>query len=126
MQGSEIGDTVLVLIGLEEYTTAGQRSRVAAARASAEKYLAHARLRSHQDRLWRLWGLHRLGGDADARATRLAAILKAQRGDGGWAQNDSDTASDAYSTGQTLFMLRQTGIKKDDPAATQARDYLLT
>ena len=125
LQGSEIGDTVLVLIGLERYATTGQQPKVAAARASAEKFLAQAKLRNQQDRLWRLWGLHRLGGDADAKATTLAAILKAQRPDGGWSQTDNDESSDAYSTGQTLFMLCQTGMAKEDPVAQRARDYLL-
>lgn len=125
LQGSEIGDTVLVLVGLESYATAEQRPRVAAARAAAEQYLMQAKLRNQQDRLWRLWGLHRLGGDADVTAMVRADIVNAQHSDGGWSQSDTDAASDAYSTGQTLFMLRQTGMAIDDPSAQRARDYLL-
>ena len=125
LQGSDIGDTVLVLIGLKEYATAGQQPKVAAARASAEKYLAEAKLRNQQDRLWRLWGLDRLGGDAGTKEAVRTAIVKAQRADGGWSQNDSDPASDAYSTGQALFMLCQTGTAHDAPVAQRARDYLL-
>ena len=125
LQGSEIGDTVLVLIGLEKYATAEQRPKLVVARASAEKYLAEAKLRNQQDRLWRLWGLHRLGGEASAKEAARAAILKSQRNDGGWAQTDDDQKSDAYSTGQTLFMLCQTGTAPDDPVAQRARDYLL-
>ena len=125
LQGSDIGDTVLVLIGLKEYATAEQQPKVAAARASAEKYLAEAKLRNQQDRLWRLWGLDRLGGDADTKEAVRTAIVKAQRADGGWSQNDGDAASDAYSTGQTLFMLCQTGTAPDVPMAQRARDYLL-
>lgn len=125
LQGSQIGDTVLVLSGLEKYATAAQRPRVKAARDSAEEYLARAELRNQQDRLWRLWGLHQLGGDANAKAATRAAILAAQRPDGGWSQTDTDAASDAYSTGQTLFMLCQTGTMPDDPAVRRARDYLV-
>jgi len=125
LQSSEIGDTVLILIGLKQYATAEQQLRVAAARASAETYLAQVKLKNQQDRLWRLWGLHRLGGDAGTKAAVRAAIVKGQRADGGWSQNDSDAASDAYSTGQTLFMLCQTGTAPDDPMAQRARDYLI-
>ena len=124
LQGSEIGDTVLVLIGMEEYATPAQRPKLAAARASADKWLAGVKLRNQQDRLWRLWGLHRLGGDADTKATVRAAILKTQRPDGGWPQTD-DQESDAYSTAQTLFMLCRSGTAPDDPVALRARDYLL-
>jgi N-acyl-D-amino-acid deacylase len=125
LQGSDIGDTVLVLIGLKEYATIDQQPKLAAARATAEKYLAGAKLRHQQDRLWRLWGLHRLGGDPAAKDAVLNAILKAQRPDGGWSQNDDDPQSDAYSTGQALFMLCQTGTAHDAPVAQRARDYLL-
>lgn len=125
LQGSEIGDTVLVLIGLDKFATTEQRPKVAAARIAAEEYLGEAKLRNQQDRLWRLWGLHQLGGDSGTKADTLAAILKVQCADGGWSQADNNEASDAYSTGQTLFMLIRTGMAKDDPAATRARDYLL-
>jgi N-acyl-D-amino-acid deacylase len=124
LQGSEIGDTVLVLIGLEKYATPEQRPKVAAARQSAEKWLAGVKLKNQQDRLWRLWGLHHLGGDAAVKASVQDAIRKAQRSDGGWPQTDGQ-ASDAYSTAQTLFMLCQTGTPPDDPAVIHARDFLL-
>lgn len=125
LQGSPLGDTVLVLIGLEHYATAAQRNSFVAARSSAEKYLAGAPLKNQQDRLWRFWGLAQLGGDDATRETTLAAIVKSQRADGGWSQQDADPASDAYSTAQTLFMLGRTGFDKDEPAAQRALEYLL-
>jgi N-acyl-D-amino-acid deacylase len=121
MQASLIGDTVLVLMGLKHYATTEQ---TAAARAKAEQWLARAPLRDQQDRLWRLWGLHYLGGDEVLKASILAAILSEQRDDGGWAETKG-RQSDAYSTGQTLFMLLKTGIAADHPAINRARDYLL-
>ena len=124
MQASAIGDTVLVLIGMENYASTEQRPRVAKARADAEKWLAQVPLRDQQDRLWRLWGLHHLSGDAAAKARAFEGILAVQRDDGGWPETD-DRPSDAYSSGQTLFMLRQTGTAPDHPAIVRARDYLL-
>jgi N-acyl-D-amino-acid deacylase len=125
LQGSELGDTVLVLLGLEKFATPEQRPQLATARADAEKFLAQAKLRNQQDRLWRLWGLHQLGGDADSKSAARAEVLRLQRPDGGWSQNDADAESDAYSTGQTLFMLCQSRTAPDDPAIRRARDYLL-
>ncbi len=124
MQASVVGDTVLVLIGLEKYATPEQQPRVTHAREAAEKWLAQMPLKTQQDRVWRLWGLHHLGGDAARKRSVEAAILSAQRDDGGWAEDD-DRQSDAYSSAQTLFMLCQTGTAQDSVAALRARDYLL-
>jgi N-acyl-D-amino-acid deacylase len=124
MQASMIADTVLVLMGMEKYATPEQRPRVTEARAKADKWLAQAPLRDQQDRLWRLWGLHHLGGDGGAKKKTLAAILAAQRDDGGWAET-KERESDAYSTGQTLFMLLKTGTASEHPSVARARDYLL-
>ncbi len=124
MQASLIGDTVLVLMGLEKYASPEQRPRVAEARTKAEQWLAKAPLRDQQDRLWRLWGLHHLGGDEAMIKSTLAAIFTAQHDDGGWAET-KDRPSDTYSTGQTMFMLLKTGTAADHPAIIRARDYLL-
>ena len=124
MQASLIGDTVLVLIGLEKFASAEQRARVTEAREKAEQWLAQVPLRDQQDYLWRLWGLHHLGGDGAVKKNTLEAILAAQREDGGWAES-KERMSDAYSTGQTLFMLLKTGTAADHPAIVRARDHLL-
>lgn len=124
MQASLIGDTVLVLIGLKQYATPEQAARANAACVKAEQWLAKAPLRDQQDRLWRFWGLHHLGGEETLKTSTLAAILAEQRDDGGWAET-KERQSDAYSTGQTLFMLLKTGTAANHPAVIRARDYLL-
>ena len=124
LQGSDIATTVLTLFGIEHYATDEQRPRVAAARAAAETWLNDAPQKTSDDRAWRLWGLSQLNGDATKIETTRAAILKAQRDDGGWSETD-DRPSDAYSTGETLFILLQTGTPPSDPAVLRARDYLL-
>ncbi len=124
MQASLIGDTVLALIGLKQYATPAQAPLADKARAAAEEWLAKAPLRDQQDRLWRLWGLHQLGGEESLKLNILSAVLAAQGEDGGWAETEA-RPSDAYSTGQTLFMLLKTGTLPDHPAILRARDYLL-
>jgi hypothetical protein len=125
MQASMIADTVLVLMGMEKYATPEQRSRVTEALAKAEQWLAKAPLRDQQDRLWRLWGLHHLDRDEAQKTKVLTAIFAAQREDGGWAEGKDRPLSDAYSTGQTVFMLLKTGTAPDHPAIARARDFLL-
>lgn len=124
MQASLIGDTVLVLMGLKHYATPEQTVQTAAARAKAEQWLARAPLRDQQDRLWRLWGLHHLGGDEALKASTLAVILAEQHDDGSWAET-KERQGDAYSTGQTLFMLLKTGTAADHPSILRGRDFLL-
>ena len=124
LQGSDVADTVLALVGMERYATAAQRPQLAKARAAAERWLAQAPLATQEDRIWRLWGLHRLKGDAAAQASVRQGIMATQLKDGGWAPADGQPG-DAFATGQTLFVLRQTGSPPDDPAVMRARDYLL-
>ncbi len=124
MQASMIGDTVLVLLGIEKYATPEQRPQVNAARKLAEQWLVQAPLTHQQDRLWRLWGLHQLGGNDTLKLQIVDAILAEQTDDGGWAET-MNRESDTYSTGQALFMLLKTGVAPDHPAILRARDYLL-
>lgn len=128
MQASMVGDTVLVLIGLQRYAAPEQQLQTAKARAAAERWLKSVSLETQQDRLWRLWGLHELGSDGETLHKVRVEILAAQRDDGGWAET-LERASDAYSTGQTLFMLCRTGqAERDpssDPALERAAAYLL-
>jgi len=51
-------------------------------------------------------------------------VLKSQRPDGGWPQLDS-MKSDAYATGQTLFVLQATGYDPADDAYRRGIRYLL-
>lgn len=124
MQGSDVADTVLSLLGMTKYATAEQRPAFAKAKAAALKWLAQARLERQEDRIWQLWGLHHLGGDEVAKNSAREVIFKAQQADGGWSQAN-DLPSDGFSTGQTLFMLLKTGTPPDHLAIQQSRDYLL-
>jgi len=124
MQGSDVADTVLVLLGMQNYASAEQLPAVAKATAAALNWLAQAKLERQEDLIWRLWGLHHLSGnDADKNTVRQA-ILNAQQSDGGWSQA-ANLPSDAFSTGQTLFMLLKTGMAQDHVAIPRAHDYLL-
>lgn len=124
MQGSDIADTVLALIGMEKYATQDQRPQLTEAHAAADKWLAQAALATQEDRIWRLWGLHYLKGDAVVMDAVRKVIGTAQREDGGWAAS-ADLESDAFATGETLFVLCQTGTPHTEPMIQRARDYLI-
>jgi len=124
MQASMVGDTVLALVGVETYASKEQRPRAAFARAAGEKWLGSVLLTSQQDRLWRLWGLHQLTADSDTKRIVLDAVLATQKEDGGWAETD-DRSSDAFSTGQTIYVLMIAGKSPTDPAIARGCDYLV-
>ncbi|MES2593828.1 MAG: hypothetical protein V4662_00750 [Verrucomicrobiota bacterium] len=124
MQGSDVADTVLSLLGMEKYASAAQRPALEKSKAAALRWLAQARLESQEDRVWRLWGLYHLGSDELVTQAIRDEIFKVQQADGGWSQAN-DLPSDAFSTGQTLFMLCKTGTMPDHPALQKARDHLL-
>lgn len=52
-------------------------------------------------------------------------VLDSQRGDGGWAQLDA-MESDAYATGQTLWILQATGFDTAEEAYQRGTKYLLS
>lgn len=124
LQSSQVAMTVLALLGMQKYATDKQRPLVKDARERAETWLAGTPLASQEDRIWRLWGLHRLEGDAKGIVKTRDAILAAQRDDGGWSQTDG-FSSDAFSTGQTILVLCQTGMSPSDPIMQRAARFLL-
>ncbi len=73
---------------------------------------------TEEDRPMQLLGLYWAGTDARVLKNLAAAILAAQKSDGGWAQHFEPEA-DAYATGQTLFALAETGVISTRDAAYQ-------
>ncbi len=121
---SKVGATVLALIGMKHYATESQRKDVEKATTLAEAWLAKAPLGSTDDRFWRLWGLHLFAGNAATIEEIRTALIAAQQKDSGWSQTPKMT-SDAYATGQVLYVLRQTGTRRDDAIAMRAAAYLI-
>ncbi len=124
MQASEIAVTTLALNGMSSFATEAQRPLLADARTVAVQWLAHEPLITQEDRVFRLWGPHQHGNSADEIRAMRDKVVAAQRDDGGWPQSD-ELQSDAYSTGETLFVLLKTGAQPGDDVVKRARDYLL-
>jgi|GEM_PF-532198 len=86
---------------------------------------------SSEWRAMRLLTERRLGDEDEVRR-RLTGIIDHQRADGGWSWLSEETvseepqdASDAYSTGVTLYALRRAGLAPDHPSVLGAVRYLL-
>jgi hypothetical protein len=63
------------------------------------------------------------GSPAKAVETEVDRFLARQQKDGGWAQVPG-APSDAYATGQSLYMLSLAGVKSDRPAVQRAAAFL--
>jgi len=108
MEESQAFCTVLAIMGIRKYAAPGQKEIADAAVAKAKTWLAKVQPSSHEDRAARLWGMHFLDAAKDDLDAARNVILSVQRDDGGWSQAES-MESDAYATGQSLFVLHSTG-----------------
>lgn len=124
LEDSKVMCTVLSVYGLQKYATESQKELTELAITRAKDWLATTPTESQEDRAARLWGLHLLDAqEAQLREARQK-LLAGQREDGGWAQLD-DMESDAYATGQTMWVLRETGLPPADAAYSRGVAFLL-
>jgi N-acyl-D-amino-acid deacylase len=124
LEESYLTCTVLAVQGMKRYAAAAQDAEVEAAIAKARTWLVKAPAKGQEDKAARLWGLHMLDGKPPELQAARQALVNAQREDGGWAQLD-EMKSDAYATGQTLFVLQATGFETSEPAFQRGARFLL-
>jgi N-acyl-D-amino-acid deacylase len=124
LESSSVSCTVLVAWALREFPSEAQQEQMTTAVQRAKTWLAMASLDEQEDLNFALWGERLLDG-SDERITSLKQrVLDAQQPDGGWRQKQ-DLASDAYATGQTLFVLSAIGVPATDAALRQGAEFLL-
>jgi hypothetical protein len=110
---------------LQTFGTAEQKERIAGRLRATRGWLEKQPARDTEDRVFRLWGLKRVGTPAAEVQAAARELLKAQGPDGGWAQLDTLKA-DAYATGTALTALHQAGgLATSDPAYQRGVKYLL-
>jgi hypothetical protein len=64
-------------------------------------------------------------GPADARSAAIERFVARQKDDGGWSQTP-DRASDAYATGQALYVLNLVGVPRERETVQRGVHFLLT
>jgi squalene cyclase len=57
--------------------------------------------------------------------TTIDELLALQRADGGWSQTVPELKSDAFATGQTLYVLSLTGFTAEQPEIKRGMDFLV-
>ena len=112
MEQSLFAATALSLRGLQLYALTSEspqaiRDEVQSRIERARQWLGTTPVKTHEDKVFRLWGLTWSGAAAPRRSQLGAELLKEQRSDGGWSQLKA-MESDAYATGQALVVLHKT------------------
>jgi hypothetical protein len=79
----------------------------------------------HQDKALKVLLGVRSGKPRQALQTTIDELLALQRADGGWSQTVPDLKSDAFATGQTLYVLSLTGLAADRPEIKRGLDFLV-
>ncbi len=129
-EGSPFTSTFVSLRGLAAFQTEAQKERAEKRKVQVREWLLKATTKDHEDRVFRLWGLHAAGAKPEELAAAAKELVSKQRDDGGWSQIDAhfevkregdkvvtfEPNSDAYATGSALVVLHLAGeMKPSDP-----------
>lgn len=79
----------------------------------------------HQDKALKVLLGIRSAKPREALQATVDELLALQRADGGWSQTVPETKSDAFATGQTLYVLSLAGYKAEQPAIKRGIDFLV-
>jgi hypothetical protein len=122
---SQTTDAVWIILALqgEMGRDATQAQRAALKKATA--WLAGAKLSDNlQDKVLNLLLAIRAGKSRPEMQVVIDELLARQRSDGGWSQTANMT-SDAFATGQTLYVLALAGYTADQPDIRRAINFLV-
>lgn len=121
----DIQTTALSLRALQLYAPKGRRAEFETRIRAARKWLSNAKAETSSELNWRTLGLFWSGADRKLVAQSAMPIFRSQRSDGGWAQLPG-LSTDAYATGQTLYVLGITNVADKTSAAWERGiNYLL-
>jgi hypothetical protein len=119
-------DVAWIILALEGETGPDAPKSQRAALSKAIAWLdAAKRSEIHQDRVMKvLLGL-RFDKPRKTMQSTIDELLGLQRADGGWSQTVPRRRSDAFATGQTLYVLSLAGFTAERPEIKRAIDFLV-
>ena len=120
-----IARTAIGIRTLQQYGPPGLKSEYDKRIARGKDYLLEARPKTTDDWAMLLAGLKWCGATGEKMRATAQGLLNLQRGDGGWSGNPH-LESDAYSTGEALCALHESGtLTAGDAAYRHGLEYLL-
>src|ERR1700694_2089290 len=123
---SQTTDAAWIILALEGETgpDAPESQRTALSKAVA--WAGAAKLPDvHQDKVLKVLMGIRSGKPRKTMQTTIDELLALQRADGGWSQTVPELKSDAFATGQTLYVLSLAGFAAERPEIKRGIDFLV-
>lgn len=117
-------DTAWSIMAMEAGTDASQPSPEREAIAKAKAWLDRQPPTSQQAKVFKIWMALRERKTRAELQPSLDELLALQQPDGGWRQVP-EMASDAYATGQALYVLGLAGFTADQPQIKRGIDFLI-
>jgi squalene cyclase len=124
---SQTTDAAWIIMALRRETEAVATDGQQAALTKAVAWLDAAQFSDlHQEKaLMVLLGV-RAGKPPELLQTTIDELLALQRADGGWSQTVPEPKSDAFATGQTLYVLSLAGFSPEQREIRRGIDFLVT
>jgi hypothetical protein len=123
---SQTTDAAWIIMALEGAMGPDAPESLRAALSRAIAWLDAAKLSDiHQDKVLKVLIGARSARPRETMQTTINELLALQRADGGWSQTVPELKSDAFATGQTLYVLSLAGYTADRPAIKRGIDFLV-
>jgi hypothetical protein len=123
---SQTTDAAWIIMALQEETGKDAPEPQRAALAKGIAWLDAAKpVDLHQDKALKVLLAVRAGQPREKMQATIDELLALQRPDGGWSQTVPEPKSDAFATGQTLYVLALAGYTADRPEIKRAINFLV-
>jgi squalene cyclase len=123
---SQTTDAAWVIMALQGETGPDASEGQRAALSKAIAWLEAAKVSDvHQDKVLKVLLGVRFAKPRQTMQTTIDELLALQQGDGGWSQTVPELKSDAFATGQTLYVLSLAGFTAQRPEIKRAIDFLV-
>jgi hypothetical protein len=123
---SKTTDGAWIILALQGLTGRGAPQAQRAALAKAISWLDAAKPSVlHQDKVLKVLLGVRSGKPRKALQATIDELLALQRADGGWSQTVPELKSDAFASGQTLYVLSLAGFTAERPEIKRGIDFLV-
>ena len=123
---SQTTDAAWIIMALEGETGRDVPESQRAALSKAIAWLDSAKHSDlHQDKVLKVLMGIRSGKPRKALQTTIDELLALQRADGGWSQTVPELKSDAFATGQTLYVLALAGFSAERREIKRGIDFLV-
>ena len=123
---SQITDAAWIIMALAANTEPEAPESQRAALSNAMAWLDTAQLSDiHQEKVMKLLLGIQFGKPRETMQTSIDELRALQRADGGWSQTVPELKSDAFATGQTLYVLSLAGYTAEQPEIKRGIDFLV-